>query len=178
MGFFLFPMTDVNNYAGEQPSEPNTRVDLEISEGLTTIAKAGQIEYDLSWDQRQVLTEADNFITPVCVKEEHIECDISLEQHLGLGEANNDFTSDCFENGSKEEEEEDITDTNQIHVAGTRLEASANSSTDEATEDGDCTSDESEADCQIEEGTSESHIFKKGSETSNTKVSFGFLNLK
>ncbi|XP_076740000.1 pogo transposable element with KRAB domain isoform X2 [Maylandia zebra] len=155
---------DVNNYAGEQPS-----VDLEISEGLTTIAKAGKIEYDLSWDQRQVLTEADNFITPVCVKEEHIECDISLEQHLGLGEANNDFTSDCFENGSKEEEEEDITDTNQIHVAGTRLEASANSSTDEAAEDGDCTSDESEADCQIEEGTSESHIFKKGSETSNTK---------
>lgn len=169
--FFLFPMTDVNNYAGEQPSEPNTRVDLEISEGLTTIAKAGQIEYDLSWDQRQVLTEADNFITPVCVKEEHIECDISQQ-------ANNDFTSDCFENGSKEEEEEDITDTNQIHVAGTRVEASANSSTDEATEDGECTSDESEADCQIEEGTSESHIFKKGLETSNTKVSFGFLNLK
>ncbi|XP_026024204.1 uncharacterized protein LOC113022713 isoform X4 [Astatotilapia calliptera] len=161
---------DVNNYAGEQPSEPNTGVDLEISEGLTTIAKAGKIEYDLSWDQRQVLTEADNFITPVCVKEEHIECDISLEQHLGLGEANNDFTSDCFENGSKEEEEEDITDTNQIHVAGTRLEASANSSTDEAAEDGDCTSDESEADCQIEEGTSESHTFKKGSETSNTKL--------
>lgn len=168
-------MTDVNNYGGEQPSEPNTRVDLKISEGLTTKAKAGQIEYDLSWDQQRALTEADNSITPDCVKEEHIECDISLGQQLWLGKASNVFTSDRFES---KEEEEDITDTNQIHVANTRLEASANSSTDEATEDGDCASDESEADCQIEEGTSESHRFQKGSETSNTEVSFALLNLK
>ncbi|XP_030585751.1 uncharacterized protein LOC115780613 [Archocentrus centrarchus] len=157
---------DINKYDGEQPSEPSTRVDLEISELLTKNPKAEQIEYDISWEQQAGLAEADSFITPGCVKEEHIECDISLEQQPGVAEADKFITSDCVKNELQEEDEEDLSDMYQIHVVDARLESSATISADEGSQNENCSSDESEADRQSEERTNESHQLQRCSKTS------------
>ncbi|XP_074485815.1 uncharacterized protein LOC141764447 isoform X1 [Sebastes fasciatus] len=156
---------DVHPYTGATTDVKELITTVEISEPVSKKPKEEQIEYDISLDseqQQQGLGEADNFITPDCVKNDPKEEDVSWDsqqQQQGLGVANNFITPDCVKNDPEEDDVKMPCITNSFHIK--MAEFNPNSSgTLTADEDDDCLESDSDADSRqlsrSEESSSES----------------------
>lgn len=114
---FLFPVLD-SQYtrpttdAAEQPTEPNTRLDGEISELLTREPKEEPVEYSISWgSEPEEQTEVNNFNVPDCVKSEPEEEEanipyITSSYHIQKVEYNSDSTESVAEESIEQERSE------------------------------------------------------------------------
>ncbi|XP_037619751.1 uncharacterized protein LOC119484743 isoform X2 [Sebastes umbrosus] len=156
---------DVHPYTGATTDVKELITMVEISEPVSKKLKEEQIEYDISLDseqQQQGLGEADNFITPDCVKNDPKEEDVSWDseqQQQGLGAANNFITQDCVKNDPEEDDVKMPCITNSFHIK--MAEFNPNSSgTLTADEDDDRLESDSDADSRqlsrSEESSSES----------------------